>query len=339
MIPERYARQVVLPMVGEAGQRKLLESRVTVVGCGATGTVIANHLARAGVGYLRIVDRDWVEWNNLQRQLLYDEDDVRNNVPKASAAAARLRAVNSEISIDGVVADVNAGNIRELIAGADLVMDGTDNFETRYLVNDACVEAGTPWVYCGAVSTYGMTLLVRPGETPCLRCLFPDPPPPGTSATCDTAGVLGPAVSVIASLAATQGLKWLLGAEDARTDGLVQLDVWDLSWHVFNLKRGEDCPCCAQRQFPYLEVGAASHATSLCGRNAIQITPTRPATLDLAAMAERLRPLGEVTVNPFLLKFRVGEHGITLFPDGRAVIQGTTEESIARGLYARYVGV
>lgn len=339
-LPDRYARQTVLSVVGEEGQRKLLQSRVTIVGCGATGTVLANHLARAGVGHLRIVDRDFVEGNNLQRQLLFDEEDVRGGTPKARAAEARLRAVNSEIEIEGVVADVHAGNIEDLIRDADLVLDGTDNFETRYIVNDACVKLGKPWVYCGVVSTYGMTMLVRPGETACLRCLFPDLPAPGSSATCDTAGVLGPAVSVIASLAATEGMKWLVGAEEALAQGLVNVDVWDLAWHRFQVERKPDCPCCGQREFPFLEVGTASHATSLCGRNAIQITLTRPAALDLEALAERLRKTGdgEVIVNRYLVKFRTGNYLLTVFPDARAIIQGTTEEPVARTLYARYVG-
>lgn len=335
----RYARQTILPVLGEEGQRRLLESTVLVVGCGATGTVIANHLARAGVGRLRIVDRDFVEWNNLQRQLLFDETDVREGMPKAKAAEARLRAVNSEIQIDGLVSDVHAGNVEELLRGCDLVMDGTDNFETRYVVNDACVKHGIPWVYTGAVATYGMMLLIRPGRTPCLRCLFPEPAPPGTAATCDTAGVLGPAVSVIASHSATEAIKLLVGAEDALADALLNLDVWDLSWHRFKIQRRDDCPCCAERRFPYLEVAAASHATSLCGRSAIQITLTHPATLDLPALAERLRPLGEVSVNRFLLKLKVDDYLLTVFPDARAIIQGTTDETVARSLYSRYVGL
>lgn len=336
---DRYARQTVLPVIGPEGQTRLGESRVVVVGCGATGTVIANHLARAGVGHLTIVDRDFVELNNLQRQLLFDEVDVREGMPKAAAAERRLRLVNSEIEIQGIVADVNAGNVMELIRDADLVLDGSDNFEVRYTLNDACVQVRKPWVYCGAVSTYGMTLLIRPEVTPCLRCVFPDPPPPGSAATCDTAGVLGPAVSVIASLAATEGLKWLLGAEDALAEGLLNVDVWDLSWHCFRIARKDDCPCCVLREFPFLEVAATSHATSLCGRNAIQITPTRSAKLDLSQMAERLRPVGEVTSNAFLLRLQAGDHLITLFADGRAIIQGTQDETVGRNLYARYVGI
>jgi molybdopterin-synthase adenylyltransferase len=336
---DRYARQVVLPQIGEEGQRRLLASSVLVVGCGATGTVIANHLARAGVGRLRIVDRDFVELNNLQRQLLFDEADLAEGLPKAAAAERRLRAINSEIEVEGIVADVSAGNITALAEGCDLVLDGTDNFETRYLVNDACVRDGRPWVYCGAVATYGMALLIRPEETPCLRCLFPEPPPPGSSATCDTAGVLGPAVSVIASLAATEGLKWLLGAGEALSDSLIHVDAWDLTLHRFRVKRKEDCPCCVRREFPYLQASAHSHASALCGRNAIQISLTRSAKLDLRALQERLRTVGEVTANAFLLKLAVDGYLITIFPDARAIVQGTTDEVTARSLYSRYVGL
>jgi molybdopterin/thiamine biosynthesis adenylyltransferase len=334
----RYSRQLVLPQIGEEGQRRLLGARITVIGCGATGTVVANHLARAGVGRLRIVDRDWVELNNLQRQLLFDEADVAEGLPKAKAAERRLRAVNSEIEIEGVVSDVHAANVEGLIADADLVMDGTDNFETRYLLNDACVKLGKPWVYCGSVSTYGMALLIVPERTPCLRCVFPEPPPPGTSATCDTAGVLGPAVSVAASLAATEGIKWLVDDAAAASGQMVHVDVWELSWHTFRLTRKEDCPCCVERRFPYLEASASSHVTALCGRNAIQITPVAAGKLDLPRVAERLRPAGQVTVNPFLLKLEVDGYLLTLFPDGRAIVEGTTDETVARTLYARYVG-
>lgn len=312
---------------------------MAVLGCGATGTVIANHLARAGVGDLRIADRDFVELNNLQRQVLYSEEDVRQGVPKAVAAEARLRSFNSEIRVEGLVADVNAGNVEELIRDRELVMDGTDNFETRYLVNDACVKLGKPWVYCGAVATYGMALLIRPGVTPCLRCLFPEPPPAGSAATCDTAGVLGPAVAVIASLAAAEGIKWLVGAEEALAEGLLHVDTWDLSWHVFRMERKPDCPCCGRREFPYLQAAATSHATSLCGRNAIQISLTRETRLDLERLAERLQPVGRVQANRFFVRLEVEPYLLTIFPDGRAIIQGTTDETVARSLYARYVGM
>jgi adenylyltransferase/sulfurtransferase len=335
----RYARQTVLPVIGVEGQRRLLASRVAVIGCGATGTVIANHLARAGVGSLRIIDRDWVEWNNLQRQLLFDESDARDGTPKALAAEQRLRAVNSEIHIEAAVTDVNAANLEELIGDCDLVMDGTDNFETRYAINDACVKLGKPWVYTGAVSTYGMSLLVRPRETACLRCVFPEPPPAGDSATCDTAGVLGPAVSVVASLSASEAIKWLVGAHEALSGALTHVDVWDLSWHNFRIERKSDCPCCVGREFPFLAASGGSHAVSLCGRNAIQISVGAGARLDLPRLAERLQSVGAVTQNAFLLKLDLGERQITLFRDGRAIMHGVADEAEARSLYARYVGL
>ena len=335
----RYARQTIFPRIGEEGQRRLLAARVTVMGCGATGTVVANHLARAGIGHLRIVDRDFVELNNLQRQLLFDEEDVLSGTPKAIAAQERLRRVNSDIEITGVVSDISAANVEALIADADVVMDATDNFETRYVLNDACVKLGKPWVYCGAVSSYGMTLLIRPGVTPCMRCLFPDLPPAGAAATCDTAGVLGPAVGVVASIAATEAMKFLLGADDAVTSRLVHVDVWDLSFHTFETRRDLDCPCCGRRQFQFLEASAASHATSLCGRNAIQITPGNGARLDLHELGERLAAAGEVTRNAFLLRFTVDDYELTIFPDARVIIKGTADEAVARTLYSKYVGM
>lgn len=338
---ERYARQTLFPGIGEAGQRRLLKSRVVVIGCGATGSVIATLLARAGVGQLCLVDRDFVERNNLQRQLLYDEADAAARLPKAIAAQEALARVNSEIRIEGIVADVHAGNVEELIAGATLVMDGTDNFESRYVLNDACVKHKIPWVYTGAVSSVGMTFLVLPGETACLRCLFPEPPATGAAATCDTAGVLGPAVSAVASLSCAEALKYLAGAREVLHGSLLHLDVWDLSFHALKIPRrtGESpCPCCVQRQFPYLTPAAAALATLLCGRDAVQITPARPQQLDLPRLAERLAGAGSVTVNPYLLRLAVDGCEITLFADARAIIQGTTDETTARALYARYVG-
>lgn len=346
MIAERYSRQARLEVIGEAGQRRLEAARVTIVGCGATGTVLANHLVRAGVGYVRLIDRDFVEPSNLQRQLLFVEADVTYGLAKAEAAEARLRSANSEVGIVGIVADVNATNIEEFISDADLVLDGTDNFETRYVVNDACVKLGKPWVYTGVVSTYGMTLLIRPGVSPCLRCMFPEPPPPGSAATCDTAGVLGPAVSVVASVAASEAMKWLVGAEEEVGRELLHVDVWDLTWRQFRLDRKPDCPCCVRREFPFLEPAAESHLTLLCGRNAVQITPTRPVQIGLEARAARLKGMGLVKVSGFSLRFTPSGQGeregeeltLTLFRDGRAIIQGTQDLAVARSLYARYVG-
>jgi adenylyltransferase/sulfurtransferase len=293
------------------------------------------------VGHLRLVDRDFVERNNLQRQVLYEEADAGARLPKAVAAREKLARVNSEIALEAVVADVHAGNVEDLIRGATLVMDGTDNFETRYVLNDACVKAGIPWVYTGAVASYGMTLLILPGESACLRCVFPEAPAAGAAATCDTAGVLGPAVGAAASLACAEAMKVLAGAREALHGSLVHLDVWDLSFHALKVPRRtgpNPCPCCVERRFPYLEPAAAALATLLCGRDAVQITPARPQQLDLPRLAERLAAVGRVTVNPYLLRLAVDDCEITLFADARAIIQGTTDETQARTLYARYVG-
>lgn len=338
---ERYARQALFAPIGEAGQRRLLASRGVVLGCGATGSVIANTLARAGVGSLALVDRDFVERNNLQRQVLYEEADAEARLPKAVAARAALARINSEIAIQGIVADVHAGNVEELIAGADLVMDGTDNFETRYILNDACVKHGTPWIYTGAVASFGMSFVIRPGETACLRCIFPEPPAAGTSAGCDTVGVLAPAVAVAASFSCAEALKYLSGARDALHGSLLHVDLWDLAFHRLAAPRrtaDPACPCCVLRQFPYLTPAEAALTTLLCGRNAVQITPAHPRPLDLPRLAERLAAVGPVTVNAYLLRLLVDEHEITLFGDARAIIQGTTDETVARALYAKYIG-
>lgn len=336
---DRYARQRILPMVGEAGQERLRRARVVVVGCGATGGLIAEHLARAGVGALRLIDRDLVEWSNLQRQILFTEADADAGTPKAIAAAERLRQVNRDVAIEARVVDLHAANIAECLAGADLVMDGTDNFETRFLLNDACVRDGRPWVYCGAITTEAMVMPIVPGVGPCLRCLIPEVPAPGSVATCDTAGVLGPAVGVAASLAAAEGLRILLGEPGENPAPLLQVDLWEREFHRFQVPRRPDCPACGRREFPFLTVAAVTHATSLCGRNAIQITATRSVRLDLAALAERLRSVGQVTMTPFLLRAEVDGYRLTVFPDARAIVEGTTDETTARALYARYVGV
>ena len=346
MTSERYSRQARLEVIGEEGQRRLETARVTIVGCGATGTVLANHLVRAGIGYVRLIDRDFVEPSNLQRQLLFEEDDVTYGLTKAETAEARLRSANSEVGIEGIVADVNATNIEEFVGDVDLALDGTDNFETRYILNDACVKLGKPWVYTGVVSTYGMTMLIRPGVSPCLRCMFPEPPPPGSAATCDTAGVLGPAVGVVASVAATEAMKWLVGSEEDLSEGLLHVDVWDLTWRQFRLERKPDCPCCVRREFPFLEPSTESHVTLLCGRNAVQITPTRPVEVNLKARAAILKQSGKAKQSSYFVRFTPSGRGerdaeeltLTLFRDGRAIIQGTQDVAVARGLYARYVG-
>ncbi|MEM7342946.1 MAG: ThiF family adenylyltransferase [Chloroflexota bacterium] len=336
---DRYLRQTIFPGIGLEGQQKLLDAYVVIIGCGATGTVIANHLARTGVGRLRIVDRDFIELNNLQRQLLFDEHDLANHLPKAVAAERKLQAINSEITVEGVVSDVNAENIEALIEGATLVMDGTDNFETRYIINDACVKHNLPWIYTGAVSTYGMSQTIIPGDTACLRCLFEDVPAPGTSATCDTAGVVGPVVSAAASISATEAIKLIVGQGELNR-GIIHLDLWYNSFEPFNNNGPRDgCPACQQHNFEFLNQEKGGQVVSLCGRNAIQIRQSGQNQLNLSALADTLAPISDLKArNDYLLRFAVDGHEITLFSDSRAIIKGTEDESVARGLYAKYVG-
>ncbi len=335
---ERYIRQVIFPPLGAAGQERLLAAQVVIVGCGANGTVMANTLARAGVGTLVIIDRDFVELNNLQRQVLFDEEDVRRGMPKAIAAAEKLKRVNSSIQIRGIVADVNAENIEDLIEGATLVLDGTDNFQTRFLINDACVKHGLPWVYAGAVGSYGMTMTIVPGESACLRCVFEQEPAPGTLATCDTAGVIAPIVNVMASIACAEAVKVLAGA-GKRNEGLIHVDLWENSFESFAISRKSNCVTCVQNKFEYLEgERTALETASLCGHNAVQVNPGRGHAIDLAVFGERLRPIGEVSVNDYLLKLTVDGYEVTVFPDARAIVKGTDDPTVARGLYAKYVG-
>jgi adenylyltransferase/sulfurtransferase len=336
----RYARQLIFPGIGQEGQRKLLDARVVLVGCGADGTAIADRLVRAGVGHLTIVDRDFLELNNLQRQLLYDEDDLRANLPKAIAAERKLRRINSQVEVTGLVADLNAENAEELLAGADLVMDGTDNFEARYIVNDVCVKHRVPWIYCGVVASYGMTMTIVPHQTPCLRCLFPDTPPPGATATCDTAGILGPIVTTVASIAAAEGIKLLVGAGQLNR-GIVHVDLWDNTFDAFESGPPRpDCPTCGLGDYAFLERESGAQAVSLCGRDAVQIRVPGATQLPLAELAARLGGVGQVTAaNDYLVRFKVDAYEITLFADARAIIQGTSDESIARSLYSKYVGV
>jgi molybdopterin-synthase adenylyltransferase len=338
---ERYSRQIRFPGLGEAGQRRLLASRVTLCGCGALGTVLANALVRAGVGFLRLVDRDFIETNNLQRQVLFDEQDVADNLPKAEAAARKLRAINSGVVVEPVVANIDRTNVLELAKDADLILDGTDNFEVRYLINDVAVKLGKPWVYGGCVGSHGQTMTILPGDTPCLRCVFEAAPGPGEAGTCETAGVLGPIVNIIASFQATEAFKILAGRVDLVNRELLYFDVWENVQRrikVAPLLGKVDCPCCQRRQFEWLDGAQGSQTTSLCGRNAVQVSHHLPARLDFEHMARDLRQLGEVSFNRFLMKFNAEGFEFTVFPDGRAIIKGTPDEDKARSLYAKYVG-
>lgn len=338
---ERYTRQTLFAGIGRAGQERLGRARVLIVGCGATGSVLANNLARAGIGHLRIADRDFVEGNNLQRQVLYEEDDVLRGLPKAVAAAERICRINSLVTVEPLVTDVTAENIEELLEGVDVALDGTDNFETRYLLNDACLKAGVPWIYSGVIAAYGVTMTILPHDTACLRCVFPERPLPGTTPTCDTAGVLNGIVGVIAGIASTEAIKLLVGS-DKLSRGMTWVDLWENTWDHIELPRQDDCPACGRAEYEYLDAPLDDSGTSLCGRNAVQVRPPRgaaSAALDLAALAARLRGTGDVESNGFLLRLRVDGYEMTVFPDARAIIKGTDDTAVARTVYARYVGM
>ena len=337
---DRYVRQTRYPPFGDQGQRRLIQSRVLICGCGALGSVAANLLVRAGVGLLRIVDRDFVETSNLQRQVLFDERDVADRLPKAVAAAEKLRKVNSEVEVEPVVADVDHTNIAKLCEGVDAVVDGTDNFETRFLVNDFAVREKLPWVYGGCVGAEGQTMTILPGETPCLRCLMRECPPPGSTPTCDTAGILGPVVGVIASIQAVEAMKILSGNCQAVSRKLTVVELWDSHLHqvdVSALREQADCPTCRHGEFPWLAGKEGSQVAVLCGRNAVQLThPGMSVSLD--ELARQLEGVGRLHRNPFLLCLEVDGYELTVFPDGRAVIGGTDDVSTAKTVYARYVG-
>jgi adenylyltransferase/sulfurtransferase len=338
---DRYSRQIRFQELGEEGQRKLLAGRALVCGCGALGTVLANTLARAGVGRLRIVDRDFVETNNLQRQVLFDEHDVAANLPKAIAAAEKLRRINSQVEIEPIVADVDHTNIESLLDGVDVIVDGTDNFETRYLVNDAAVKLGIPWVYGGCIGAGGQTMTILPGETPCLGCLIQDAPPAGATETCDTAGIVAPIISVIASIQAMEAIKILAGRRDAIQRSLLVFDLWEnrlLQMKTAGLREQSDCLTCVRREFPWLDGRRGSHTAVLCGRNAVQLIQPDRGGVSLEALAEKLATVGQVTRNPFLLRLAVGDFQITVFPDGRAIVVGTDDITTARTVYAKFIG-
>ena len=322
--------------LGEQGQRKLRASRVAIIGCGATGSSLASLLARAGLGSLRIIDRDFVEPTNLQRQNLFDETDAAESTPKAVAAARRIASFNSEVVVQGQVADLCPENASTLLSGVDLLLDGTDNFETRYLINDYAVQNSVPWIYTSAVGSYGVTMNIQPGETACLACIFPESPL-GVLETCDTAGILNSAVNLVASVAATEAIKILIGAKQSLRRSVLSYDVWrNESAEISASVPRADCRTCGGREFVHLAGQGRPHIT-LCGRNSVQIHEhSRP--IDLAEMGQRLAPHGQVRQNNFMLKFQKDPFELTLFPDGRAIIKGTTDPAVARSLYARYIG-
>jgi molybdopterin/thiamine biosynthesis adenylyltransferase len=338
---QRYHRQMLLPFVGEAGQRRLLGSRVLLVGCGALGCVVAEQLVRAGVGHLVLVDRDVVETTNLQRQVLFDEADAKAGIPKAIAAFNRLSSINSTIKITPVVSDVHAGNI-ESLTGVDLIVDGTDNAETRYLLNDVSVKRNIPWVYGACVGTDGRVMAIQPGVTPCLQCVFPEPPGVGELQTCDTAGVLGPAISVVAGYQAVEALKLLTGHTEAILAGLLTIDFWKNRHRTIDTGiRRSDCACCGDLDFRFLDRPVESSVATLCGRNSVQVRPGRPTSIDFQQLAARLSAVGKVEVSPYLLRSHLNSPAdvvLTIFSDGRCIVQGTSDPARARTLVSQYVG-
>jgi molybdopterin-synthase adenylyltransferase len=338
-VNDRYSRQILFNGIGEAGQRKLLAARVLIVGCGALGSAHAEALCRAGVGHLRIVDRDFVEPSNLQRQTMFTESDAEKRLPKAVAAANHLREINSEIQVEPHVTDVNHSNIEQLIDDCDVVLDGTDNFSTRYLINDACVKHRTNWVYGAAVGSYGVTMTVRPHQTPCLRCVFEEAPPAASAPTCDTSGVIMPIISIVSAVQVAETLKLITERFDELHGSLMQFDVWQNEWRKIKLSEPHvDCPTCSLAQFETLSPSSVETAAVLCGRDAIQISPSQPTFVNFSSLAERLRPAGDVKFNEYLLRFKTGPFELTVFQDARSIVRGTNEIATARSLYAKYIG-
>lgn len=358
----RYHRQMLLPGFGEQGQRQLLESTAVILGCGALGTVAASMLARAGVGHLVIIDRDFIDLTNLQRQVLFDEQDIADGIPKAEAARRKIAQINSQVEVTAIVDDINFRNVEQLVAGADVLVDGLDNFETRYLVNDCAVKHGIPYLYGGAVGTAGMAFAVLPHTgnsaapwevcpsgnyaTPCFQCIFEKSPAPGQSPTCDTAGVMGPVPSIIANFQAAEALKILTGNFDRVDRAMLTMDMWENTFSRLNVDRAwsdGDCPCCKHRNFGFLAGRQGSSTTALCGQNAVHLSHRQhQGNISLDEVAQRLRRHGPVSANDFMVRAEVSDNHavfeLTLFADGRAIIKGTGEPAIARSVYAKFVG-
>lgn len=342
-VPTRYARQVRFSGIGELGQSKLNNSRVAIVGLGALGTVLADQLVRAGVGYIRLIDRDYVEVSNLQRQMLYDEHDAMEIAPKAIAAAAKLKAANSQIQIDTHVVDLNPLNAERLLSDVQLILDGSDNFAVRYLINDVALKLGIPWIYGAAVASRGVSFTVLPGQTPCLRCLFPDPPAAGIAETCDTAGIIAPASNTIASHQMAEALKLLIGETKLLNPKMCHFDLWHNHTYAVDVTNAKkpSCPACGKQQYEFLDAFIQENTIqSLCGRNAVQIHLQSKTTLTLEQWEKKLKPIGETLLNRFLLKFKpTSEIEFIIFSDGRVIIQGVSDLDTAKTLYARYLGM
>ena len=339
---QRYSRQIRFSQLGVQGQQRIAAAKAVLIGCGALGTAIANTLVRSGLGSLTIVDRDFVEISNLQRQSLFDETDVAQNLPKSVAAVAKLKQINSQVNLTPIVADVDATNIQPLIGDTDMILDGSDNFEIRFLINDVAIKQGIPWVFGGCLGADGQTMTILPGETPCLSCLMPQgPPPPGTSPTCDAQGILGTIIQVIAAIEANEAIKILSGNRHAINRNLTSISLWDNRFQQIDLSRlnqSKNCVTCHQRQFQYLSGQRTSISEVLCGRNAVQLNFPGQSSIDLPALAQRLQSVGVVHFNPYLLKLQVDTYVITVFSDGRGIVSGTDDPLIARKLFAQYLG-
>lgn len=333
---DRYSRQIIFPGIGEEGQKKLSRSSVVVIGCGALGSIISSGLVRAGVGKIKIIDRDFIEDNNLHRQVLFDEKDVRDRIPKAIAAERHLKEINSTVEIEGIVADVNQMNIEKFISGADVILDGLDNLETRFLINDAALKHNIPWVYGGVVASTGMTMTIIPHKTRCFRCVSPGPGG-GIHLTCDTAGVISPIPWVVGSLEIAEAMKLLVGNGQINQDLLI-IDVWEGTFQRFKTLPREGCPACGGK-YEFLEGRGGVRTTSLCGQHAVQVFNPRIEGISLKELAGRLKAVGEVSYNNYMLSFKIDDYEMVVFPDGRAIIKNTNDVSVARGLYAKYIGM
>jgi len=337
MIDERYSRQIIMSEIGEAGQELLQKSRVAIIGIGALGTVIANNLTRAGVGYLRLIDRDYVDLSNLQRQSLFCESDIKNNLPKAVAASQHLNEINSTIQIEPIVRDVNHANIEELLAKVDLVLDGTDNFATRFIINDACSKKGLPWIYGSALGGYGMTMNIIPGQTACFRCVFGNSPASGDLPTCSTVGVMNMIIGIIGCYQSSEALKMLIKSRAYRKKGLV-IDLWRNLADYLHVPQEKECLTCVKHEYEFLQGKLNSSITNLCGSDSIQVMPAVPGRIDLQALGQKLGRIGSVSSNKFLLKYTDKDTELTLFADGRAIIKNVQDEQKARAIYAKYIG-
>ena len=336
---DRYSRQILFDGIGRDGQTRLLDSRVLIVGCGALGSAQVEALARAGAGNLRLVDRDFVEPSNLQRQTMFTESDAAERLPKAIACATHVREINSSVIVEPEIVDVNHSNIERLIRDCDVVLDGTDNFATRFLINDACVKHNVVWIYGAAVGSYGVSMTIRPNEGPCLRCVFAEAPPAASAPTCDTSGVIMPIISIVAAVQVSEALKVLTGKTESLHNSLMQFDVWRNEWRRISVGApNPDCSTCGRHQFDTLAADSRDFAAVLCGRHAVQVLPAQPAQVDLKALSLKLKLVGEVKGNDYLLRFRTGAYELTVFQDARSIIRGTDDIATARSLYAKYIG-